>query len=767
MVFRLTRLDSPSAAADIGGAMTQLIKSPRIVALAVVFCLLFGTLGYAQLPSSYDLRDAGGEDYVTSVKNQWGGTCWAHGTMAAIESNLLMTGQWTAAGEIGEPNLAEYHLDWWNGFNQHFNGDLDPPDGQGLVVHQGGDYLVSAAYLTRGEGAVRDIDGQSYSPAPPRASWDWHYYYPRHIVWMTAKSNLSDIDEIKQAIIDHGAIGTCMLSSNDLINGYYCHYQPSWNNNDPNHAIAIIGWDDNKDTQAYYNGAWLCKNSWSEDWGLDGYFWISYYDKHCGQHPEMGAVSFQDVEPMTYNTIYYHDYHGWRETLSGVQEAFNAFVADRNELIRAVSFFTAADNVSWEARIYDDFQGGNLSNQLSQVSGIFEGRGFHTVDLPEVVAIDEGDDFYIYLYLSTGGQPYDKTAEIPVLLGDDYRVEVASTSQPGQSYYRSASTWTDILGVDSSANFCMKALAGLRCLAAVDTGWGTAPLNVTFQADAPGADVLNWHWDFGDGDAMDMQNPTHMYDEPGWYTPELTVTTPQGDFLSQYTGMVAIHADTMSLGHVVGEEGQIVRVDVSLRNYVPVNEIMLPFTWDGPWELSYDSMSTTGLRSADFETATHLNTDMYRRRAIIQLQKTSAGGEYLAPGDGPVLSLWFTVEDAPAGTSNPIDFTAYGGYQLQLETYAGYYDPLEALPGSVRLTCCAGTSMGNVDNSPDNQVTLGDLTVMIDHLFVTLTPLVCLDEADLDLSGMPSPDATDITLGDLTILIDHLFVSLAPLPPCP
>ena len=87
--------------------------------------------------------------------------------------------------------------------------------------------------------------------------------------------------------------------------------------------------------------------------------------------------------------------------------------------------------------------------------------------------------------------------------------------------------------------------------------------------------------------------------------------------------------------------------------------------------------------------------------------------------------------------------------------------PVWQLPVDFKVTvnCCQGAT-GNVDCSPDDIVDIVDIQVLVDNLFLTLTPLCCEDEADMDLD-----EVVDIT--DLQLLIDNQFLTLTPLVDCP
>jgi len=458
------------------------------------------------LPEKFDLRTV---NAVTPIKSQMGGTCWAHGTMAAIESNLLILGRWKAMGMQGIPALSEYHLDWWNGFNKHQNEDVDESDKTkaGLSVHYGGDYRVSTAYISRGDGVVVvPLDKENkpdtktwHSQIPSRHDASYKRFYVRDVEWFTIGDNLEGIEAIKERIMKEGAMGTAYTVNGAFMSKDFVHYQPKDNPKKPNHAVAIVGWDDTKVgsdemKRAPKPGAWLIKNSWGEKRinkktkmetpvGEKGYYWISYYDKVCCRDAEMGAVSFRNIEPFAYDQVYLHDYHGWRDTLKQFPMAFNAFTARANQLIKAVSFYTAANKVTYTVKIYTRFENGQLSDEVASKTGSIPVLGFHTINLEKAVPLTAEQKFYVYLHLSDGGQAIDRTSEIPVLLGQEKAQEkqpplkatkgpngplVISKANKGESYYHDGVAWRDLYDLrfdnpnwatfDRTANFCMKAL---------------------------------------------------------------------------------------------------------------------------------------------------------------------------------------------------------------------------------------------------------------------------------------------------------------------
>ena len=382
--------------------------------------LSFDRLGF---PTSYDLRSLGA---VTSIKDQGScGSCWAFATYGSLESTILVDG-----GTVSD--LSENHLKNYHGF------DYGPCEG--------GNSFISQAYLSRGDGPVREVDDPYHDYDDRPSPGGPPQYYAREMLMFDTD------DELKYGLITYGAIATSMHMNTAYFdpesNTYYYNGTTC-----PNHGVTIVGWDDTVAVpSAPGPGGWLVKNSGGTAWGDEGYFWISYYDTRGAND----GFCFHDVvSPETYQTIYYHDRFGYIDSLNR-SFAFNAFKATSEQDLVAVGFWTLTDGASYDVRVYSTFSGGSLSGLLAAETGICTFAGAHTIDLAMPLHLTEGQDFYIYVQLMDAGT-YPMAFDIRL---SGYNS--ASSASPGQSYYSAdGANWTDLTTFHPTANFCIKGLAAI------------------------------------------------------------------------------------------------------------------------------------------------------------------------------------------------------------------------------------------------------------------------------------------------------------------
>ena len=87
--------------------------------------------------------------------------------------------------------------------------------------------------------------------------------------------------ELQQAIYDHGPVSVTFQVYGDFhnyVSGVYKSSECGNTTKDVNHAVLAVGWGETDDGQKY----WIIKNSWGEDWGNEGYFWIERDVNMCG-----------------------------------------------------------------------------------------------------------------------------------------------------------------------------------------------------------------------------------------------------------------------------------------------------------------------------------------------------------------------------------------------------------------------------------------------------------------------------------------------------
>lgn len=444
-------LCSGASAADVNGVSHYNSKLSTVKDLKTVNTTTSSVKKYSyskssnSIPAYYDLRNLG---RVTPVKNQgFSSTCWAFATYGSLESCLLPKEKW---------NFSEHHMQdllsdtypW--GFDRSYDG--------------AGCWEMATAYLTRYSGPVtaamdpfNDFNGNSPSNIQP-------VKHVQETIIIQARNSTGKINnfQLKNAVMKYGGIYTLMMYSdlnfNPLTNSYY-YGGPT---TDYNHAVCIVGWDDNYSKNNFIggapaNGAFIVKNSWGSDWGDKGFFYVSYYDKLFANSDD--NVVFMNAEPTTnYDNIYQYDpfgYVGRYGFNSDIAWFSNIFTANGNEMLKAASFYVLKPNAAYNLYVYVDPKGNDpASGTLATIKrGVISSAGYKTIQLHGLIPLVKGHKFSIVLKLTVPNLNDPITIEYPL----EYYSSKA-TAKYGESYIsRNGIVWIDMTSLVPNANVCLKA----------------------------------------------------------------------------------------------------------------------------------------------------------------------------------------------------------------------------------------------------------------------------------------------------------------------
>lgn len=387
----------------------------------------------SQYPESYDARTV---SKMSPVKNQGDiGACWAFAAMGALETSLMPDMLY----DFSEDHISLNH-------------------GYALTQDQGGDYQIGLAYLTGWKGPVLEEQDPYGDGQTTDAKATVHL---QEAIFIDDK----DFDGIKKAVMEYGAVHTSVYSP--ILNGdqnslYYNEETNSMFNFDDNiqdHDIVIVGWDDNYSRDNFKvkpskDGAFICKNSWGEEFGDDGYYYVSYEDTHIGTH----NIVYTRIDGNdNYDNIYQYDELGWVSKIGYKNEkamAANVYTAENEEILEAISFYSFSKNSSYKLYVVEDYMDiESFNNKVLLTEGTYEESGYYTVDLPEDVNLSKGERYAVVLEITSPGLKHPIAVEISnqLLYAEDVQVK------PGESFISfNGNVWEDA-GVQMGANVCLKA----------------------------------------------------------------------------------------------------------------------------------------------------------------------------------------------------------------------------------------------------------------------------------------------------------------------
>lgn len=390
--------------------------------------------------------------YSTSVKSQQPyGLCWAFAAVACAEADAIKN-HGASADSI---DLSEWHLAYFSYYGKREGtGDSITVSGPNKYYDVGGFNMLPTLTLSNGIGFADESVAPMSQMGAAGGVLDHSLMYERsYSIKNTYQLDIkSDPEGVKAAIMEYGAALVSYYGDESFLRKpSYAQYCP-----DPSytadHAVTVVGWDDNYSKYNFgitntpsRNGAWLIKNSWGDDWGLGGYFWLSYEDATL----EGGTV--YDVVPVSEDNSIINSHDGGisLQYIGGNKSntVANVFTVSSDQLLSAVSVcvFNGETDNSYDITVYKGYSSNNgkidVGKSVYTSSGVFH-EGLNTIELNEPIPIYKGENFVVAV--STGADLMIDGASKSQIAESTYMVSSASAKE-GQTLYRNEGrNWMDI-----------------------------------------------------------------------------------------------------------------------------------------------------------------------------------------------------------------------------------------------------------------------------------------------------------------------------------
>lgn len=418
------------------------------------------------LPAAFDMRNVYGS---TSIKDQDSyGTCWAHAAIESAQSSMLSADPFI--------DLSELHTSYFTYYGE--DELIIDGDETSQILNEGGTSRMVANLWSQWIGPVNEsklpytdmefFDNKSELDAM-RKQQDYHMRNAYSFDFDGSRSNSDEINALIKDFIYRGrAVSASYMS--DKRNNWDSTYSSSYSRRAPrfaNHAITIVGWDDDFPTWKFKkapegNGAWLCKNSWGTDDGDNGYLWISYYDRTLS---DISVFELDDADE--YNMLYQHDSFIPIQTLSAYESpdengpSYMADVYSSNERseISAVGTYIYNAGTEYEITVYTDLRDESIptsGNPSRTTKGKVDLTGFVTIDLDEPVVQSGKGKFSVVVKLYCEDTPFvlpvesslyaeSETGEIKDLSMYATKQQIDEFTSKGESFFSSdGKRWKDV-----------------------------------------------------------------------------------------------------------------------------------------------------------------------------------------------------------------------------------------------------------------------------------------------------------------------------------